>query len=112
MQTVIERLRASKIQHEDQYTAAGRAAGRRWAEQRAEYPALCRVAHLDAHKADALTLARALHGGEVDWNEAEHCLEALGPAPVSMANDELLDRYFAGVVLGAREVLEAVEDAI
>jgi hypothetical protein len=106
MSTVIERLRASKQEAEQEDIAAGKARGRAWAEHKADYRQLRRVCKLDlSEETDAETaLSYAIYpDGDNYFRE-----EALGMP----ANEEPTDEFIAGFIEGAQEFFDEVEDEL
>src|SRR5215207_6916995 len=106
MTTVIERLRASKQEYLEETKSRGRAAGRSWAENRAKYPELRRVADIDG---DLWTDASALLKNAVDpdhemsWGEfCEYLFE------FKLVND-MPEEYFDALIEGAQELFGEIE---
>lgn len=113
MQTVIERLRASKDQQVDQVIASGAAVGRKWAEESADYLSLKSLVE-ESYKWDLddrptqvqEQIERLLNTDPEFWADLTglNSLTRIGFEP---------DPYFiAGFVKGARSVWEEVGSKI
>ena len=107
MSSVIERLRESKKKHEEEVVNFGKLKGRQWAEQRAEWPELQRVAKIEGPE-------------HVDDWALEALFSAIDPdlSPPDVARHlgieayAITDEFAEAFIDGAREVYEEVEDKI
>ena len=103
MEDVIERLKASKENSEQQDIVSGRNRGRAWASKGAEYFELKLVADLDVRNAEfnededaAAWVISRLEGAN------------LGDFPDLFGDEPVSDAYVEGFIEGAREIWQAV----
>ncbi len=120
MQATIERLRKSKIQHQDSDYQKGLVAGAKWAKERAEYDELERLSAFSEKTEDVWATA-----GWADANEAAtqtyRAMKADHDAPRGIVMAEWNDMLTTmmpsvsmvrGFVDGALDVFAKVEDEI
>lgn len=109
MATVVERLRASRIKHDQEMETLGTEAGRTWASDTAEFAELQRVSKIEPGAEDewaAVALSRALDpNGEI--SSLGELSEALGLLESDMTNE-----FLAGFIEGATDVFNDVKDEL
>ncbi len=111
MESVIQRLRGTRIVEEDRLRAEGIKEGRDWAMNHATFGQLERVGEIDTDDIDeqdaTYTLTCAAAGERLDGNEQQDMLEQMfGPHKV------ILGSRVIGFVEGAQEIWEQVGDKV
>jgi len=106
MTTAIERLRASKLDAEQEDITDGKTAGRRWAEQDASYPELRRVAKLSDNCHGIEDLKKAVDPFD-NQSQREFLEEIFGDADADPS-----EVYVEAFIDGAQEFFNEVSDKL
>ena len=112
MNAAIERLRASKLEHDSDAMKRGTAAGEHWAAHRAEYPELTRIYEEDTsdifsgNEYSAISAAHVVAfvalgtpSGEQDVRDANEFWAHVGADPEDLKNSEWLIGFVEGAAL-------------
>jgi hypothetical protein len=104
MESAIERLRASKAASLKRDELTGRADGRRWAENRAEYDELVRIANIEINPGtDCLDALYAAYDPEQQLTPEEFKQQLFGDEDADIS-----DAYAEAFILGAAEFFNDV----